>query len=74
MQISISDLSEQAIRKIVEEFILREGTDYGQGDFSLEAKVTQVMRQLHKGDALLVYDERTESVDIISKNKAKFEK
>ena len=71
MQISISDLSEQAIRKIVEEFILREGTDYGDGEFSLEAKVSQVMHQLAKGDALLVYDEKTESVDIVPQGKAK---
>jgi uncharacterized protein len=71
MQISMSDLSEQAIKKIVEEFILREGTDYGQGEVSLDAKVTQVMRQLAKGDALIVYDDKTESVDIIPKSKVK---
>ena len=38
MIVKTSDLSEFALRRIVEEFILREGTDYGQAEYSLETR------------------------------------
>jgi uncharacterized protein YheU (UPF0270 family) len=43
---------------------LREGTDYGEKDFSLEQKVAHVMRQLERGEARVMFDPNTETVDI----------
>ncbi len=69
-------LAADALQGIVEEFVLREGTDYGYGSSvssesskvgSLEAKVSQVMRQLEKGEVVLVYDEATESCDLVTR-------
>ncbi len=67
MQIPIDNLSEDALKKIVEEFILREGTDYGSIEFSLETKAAQVIKQLKRGDAAVVFDEKTETIDIVPK-------
>lgn len=66
MRIPIENLSDEALKKIVEEFILREGTDYGSVEFSLDTKTMQVIRQLKRGDAMLVFDEQSETIDIVS--------
>ena len=70
MRVPIENLSEDALRKIVEEFILREGTDYGAVEYSLESKVSQVLKQLQRGDAALVFDDQTETIDIVTGKKA----
>ena len=71
MIVKTSDLSEFALRRIVEEFILREGTDYGQAEYSLESKVQQVVRQLDRGEAVLVFDDKTETLDIVTGRRAR---
>ena len=50
---------------MVESFVLREGTDYGQCDYSIETKVAAVMRQLERGEAAIVFDPDTETVSIV---------
>ena len=59
-------LSEEALRGVVESFVLREGTDYGQRDYSIEEKIAAVMRQLDRGEAVIVFDPDTETVSIIA--------
>jgi len=74
-------LSSDTLRGIVEEFVLREGTDYGYGTAvgsesgrgqGLEGKVAQVMRQLETGDVAVVYDEETESCDLVTRGSKRF--
>ncbi len=45
-------------------FVLREGTDYGAEEVALDVKVQQVLNRLKSGEAVLVYSELHESVDI----------
>jgi uncharacterized protein YheU (UPF0270 family) len=59
------DLSADALRGVVESFVLREGTDYGEREVSFEQKVAQVMRQLEHGEAQIIFDATLESIDII---------
>ncbi len=59
------DLSAEALRGVVESFVLREGTDYGEREVSLEQKVAQVLRQLERGEAQIIFDATLESVDIV---------
>lgn len=65
MEIPLDALSEVALAGVIESFVLREGTDYGHRDFSLERKCAAVRRQLERGDARLVFDERTGSPNIV---------
>ncbi len=58
-------LSREALRGVIEAFVLREGTDYGETHHSLEDKVQQVLRQLERNEAHIVFDPNTESVDIV---------
>jgi uncharacterized protein YheU (UPF0270 family) len=61
-----TELSAEALRGVVESFVLREGTEYGAQDFSLEQKVAHVMQQLERGEAQVVFDMNTETVDILA--------
>ena len=58
-------LSASALRGVVESFVLREGTEYGEHDVPLEQKIAAVMRQLDCGEAQLIFDPHSESVDIV---------
>jgi len=61
-------LSPEVLRKIIEEFVLREGTDYGQQEFSLEEKVSHVEAQLRKRAVVVVYDQATETVSLVRRS------
>jgi uncharacterized protein len=65
MVIPHTELSAEALRGVVESFVLREGTDYGEREISLDQKVAQVLRQLERGEARIVFDAELESVDIV---------
>lgn len=64
MIIPISELAPETLYSLVESFVLREGTDYGEIEARLEDKVNQVIMSLKSGEAVLVYSELHESVDI----------
>ncbi len=67
MIISPQSLSGEALQNLIEQFVLREGTEYGEQEISLAEKVAQVRSQLASGDALILYSELHQSVDIISR-------
>ena len=72
MIIPQSAITSEVLEGIIKEFVLREGTEYGATDVSLETKVKQVQRQLDRGDVVIVFDEATESVDLVSKNSSRY--
>jgi uncharacterized protein len=59
------ELSDEALRGVLESFVLREGTDYGEREVSLDQKVAQVLRQLERDEAHIVFDAQLESIDIV---------
>jgi uncharacterized protein YheU (UPF0270 family) len=59
-----TELSADALQGVIEAFVLREGTDYGERDVPHATKVAQVLRQLERGEARILFDPVTESVDI----------
>ena len=65
LEIPYRELSERALRGVVEGFVLREGTDYGDIHHSLEDKVQQVLRQLERHEARIIFDANSASVDIV---------
>jgi uncharacterized protein YheU (UPF0270 family) len=68
MNIPYQQLDAETLRAIIEEFISREGTDYGAHEYSLEQKVQQVRNQLERGDVVLNFDPETESCDLQAVN------
>jgi len=67
MQIPIEMLQPETLRNVIEDFITREGTDYGAHEVSLETKIEQVMLQLKSGKAILVFDKVSETCNIVLK-------
>lgn len=65
MIIPWQDLSPETLDNLIESFVLREGTDYGEHERSLEQKVSDVKRQLKSGDVVLVWSELHETVNIM---------
>ena len=68
MMIPWQDISPDALDNLIESFVLREGTDYGEHERSLEQKVNDVKRQLKSGDVVLVWSELHETVNIMPRN------
>ncbi len=60
-----TELSPEALTAVIESFVLREGTDYGERDVPFDTKVMQVRRQLELREAEIVFDPNTESVGIV---------
>ena len=60
-----TELSPDLLRSVLESFVLREGTDYGEREVSLDSKVASVVRQLERGEAQIVFDPQSESIDIV---------
>ena len=63
-KISIHKLSSGALNGVIEEFITRAGTDYGEAEASQETKFRQVKSKLETGSAILIFDEETETTNI----------
>ena len=67
MIIPWQDLDSDTLNNLLEHFVLREGTEYGEHDVSLDDKVDEVRQQLKQGLAVIVYSELHESINIVSK-------
>jgi uncharacterized protein YheU (UPF0270 family) len=64
MDIDYRLLKPETLQALIEEFILREGTDYGEREATMETKIRQVRTLLEKGQIKLVFDPETESCDL----------
>ncbi len=58
-------LSPEALSGVIDDFILREGTDYGWQEATLEKKRADIRRQIEKGLAKIVYDSESESFTLL---------
>jgi uncharacterized protein YheU (UPF0270 family) len=65
MQVPWDRLEPETLTNLIEEFVTRDGTDYGTHEASVAAKVAQVRRQLQRGEAVIVFDEETETCNIV---------
>jgi uncharacterized protein YheU (UPF0270 family) len=59
-------LSAEALLGVIENYINREGTDYGENVVDLDTKVAQVRGQLDNGKIVLLYDEESATINIIT--------
>jgi uncharacterized protein YheU (UPF0270 family) len=63
-----TELRPDLLRSVVESFVLREGTDYGEREVSLDTKIAHVVRQLERGEAQIIFDPQSESIDIVTRS------
>ena len=66
VQIPHTSLSASTLQALIEEFVTRDGTDYGDVEVPLERRVEAVVAALRNKTAVIVYDEDSESCTILS--------
>lgn len=71
MIVPYEKLSSEALKGIIEEFVTRPGTDTGYTKGSLDLNIAMVMRQLKHGDVFVVFDEATQTANIVPKEQVK---
>lgn len=67
MIIPYTDIAEDTLNNLIEYYVLREGTDYGEQEVALAEKVAAVKRQLKTGEVVIVYSELHETVNLMPK-------
>ena len=68
VQIPVETLSRESLEGLIEEFVTRDGTDYGVEERTLDDKKDAVRRQLDSGDVAIVFDPETQTSNIILKD------
>jgi len=68
MRIPHTALPTETLRGIVEEFVTREGTEYGVRDYSLDEKVTHVLQQLERGEVVIEYDPELQTCNLLNRD------
>ena len=58
------DIPADTLENLIEEFVSRDGTDYGEREIPLATRVDQVRNLLKKGKAVIWFDDVTESISI----------
>ena len=64
-------IAPQTLRNLVEEFVTRDGTDYGEQEISLETRVGQVMQQLRRAEVVIWFDGVTETITLMTARDAR---
>ena len=65
IEIPLNELSHDALLGVIDDFILREGTDYGRVEVTFEQKRAQILAQLRSGKARLMFDPRSQTCTIV---------
>ncbi|MCD6584651.1 MAG: YheU family protein [Desulfobacteraceae bacterium] len=68
VKVPYDQLSSEALEGLITQFVSRDGSDSGNVDAAFERKVESVKSQLKSGNALILYDPKTQSFNIVSKN------
>lgn len=64
-KIPYDQLSSEALHGVIEEFVTRDGTDYGKTEVPVEIKIGQVLEQIKSGEAVIVFDQKFETCTIL---------
>ncbi|HLS98805.1 MAG: YheU family protein [Porticoccaceae bacterium] len=60
-------LDPELLDAIIGEFVLREGTDYGERELPLADKIAEVRRQIARGEVVIVFDPESESCNLLTR-------
>lgn len=68
MIIPWQEIPPESLQNLIEEFVSRDGTDYGVQETPLSTRVEQVHRQLKKGTVVIWYDDVTETISLFQQD------
>lgn len=67
IEIPWDSLAADTLNALVEEFVTRDGTDYGEQEIALDRKVTQVINGIKRKEYFILFDSEQESVHIVTR-------
>ena len=65
MKIPYTKVSQEALLGVMDAFILREGTDYGHEEITIDQKRSRVLSMLQSGEAEIVFYQESDHIDIV---------
>ena len=65
LKIPYDQLNSETLNGVIEEFVTLDGTDYGEFEVSLGTKISQVLGQLKSEKAVIVFDQDSETCNIL---------
>ena len=65
VEVPYQEISPEALRHLIQEFVSRDGADWGEAGCTLEDKVEQVLGQLRQKKARVVFDLQTQTANIV---------
>lgn len=66
LEIPWKQISDDALQGIIDDFILREGTDYGREELEHHIKVSRVKKQLENGLIHIIFESESKTVTIVT--------
>ena len=66
LDILLDRINPATLRNMIEEFVTREWSELADSGYTLDEKVNQVMQQLEDKQARIVYDQTSETWNIIA--------
>jgi uncharacterized protein YheU (UPF0270 family) len=67
IEIPLNELSADALQGVLEEYVSRDGTDYGELELSLQQKTQRLLQQWQRKEVVLVFDNDTESTSFLNR-------
>jgi uncharacterized protein len=67
VEVPYEQLAPETLRKVIEDLVTRDGTDYGDVEKTLEQKAAALLELLQRGEAKLVVDLATESIGLMTR-------
>lgn len=67
IEIPWQQISSAALKGLLEEFVSRDGTDYGEIEIGLEQRCEQVKQLLKQGSAVILFSEESGQCNIVAK-------
>ena len=68
MKVPVDAVPERSLINMLEEFVTRDGTDYGEREVPVSERVIQVHRLLERGEIVIWYDETTETLSLFARD------
>lgn len=66
IEVPWDQIAADTLQALVEEFVTRDGTDYGEHEIALSSKVSQVVKGIKNKEYVIVYDQEMDSVQIVT--------
>ena len=65
MIIPYTELSAETLQALIEDFVTRDGTDYGDNEVSTQDKAERLLALLKKGELVITYNPDTETCGLV---------